>query len=220
MKRIRRVQEDADGLGRRLEILEELDRFARDDRHRAVGTGQVRFRPCDVRHDADVGRTTREDDGYLRRRPLGRRNCRREHGHDGIHVEGDKRGGERVEKTAIGIRNAIFESDVATIDVVWNAAFAAHVEDLSDLFTDAVKADIPLALLASANVGGKTMGVLAVALEHVYLDEMAHDFRRASKPQEISVRLDHKRNRRAEFFIGEAFQPRPRDRLSDRPIPP
>jgi ABC-type glycerol-3-phosphate transport system substrate-binding protein len=53
--------------------------------------------------------------------------------------------------------------DVVTIDVVWNAAFASHVEDLSDLFTDAVKADIPPALVADANVGGKMMGMPAWA---------------------------------------------------------
>ncbi|MBL8593913.1 MAG: extracellular solute-binding protein, partial [Devosia sp.] len=53
--------------------------------------------------------------------------------------------------------------DVVTIDVVWNAAFASHVEDLSDLFTEAVKADIPPALVADANVGGKMMGMPAWA---------------------------------------------------------
>ena len=53
--------------------------------------------------------------------------------------------------------------DVVPIDVVWNAAFASHVEALSDLFTDAVKADIPPALVADANVGGKMMGMPAWA---------------------------------------------------------
>lgn len=49
--------------------------------------------------------------------------------------------------------------DIATIDVVWNARFADHVEDLSDLFTDEVKNDLPAALLADASVDGKVMGM-------------------------------------------------------------
>lgn len=49
--------------------------------------------------------------------------------------------------------------DVATIDVVWNAAFADHVEDLSDLYTDAVRADLPQALINDANVGGRMIGM-------------------------------------------------------------
>lgn len=53
--------------------------------------------------------------------------------------------------------------DVATIDVVWNAAFADHVEDLSDLFTDEVRADLPQALIDDANVGGRMIGMPAWA---------------------------------------------------------
>ncbi|CAN7593151.1 sugar ABC transporter substrate-binding protein [Pararhizobium sp. LjRoot235] len=49
--------------------------------------------------------------------------------------------------------------DVVTIDVVWNAKFASHVEDLSPLFTDAVRADLPPALLADAKVGDKLIGM-------------------------------------------------------------
>ena len=49
--------------------------------------------------------------------------------------------------------------DVVTIDVVWNAKFADHVEDLSPLFTDAVRADLPPALLADAKVGDKLIGM-------------------------------------------------------------
>ncbi|OAP35066.1 sugar ABC transporter substrate-binding protein [Sinorhizobium glycinis] len=49
--------------------------------------------------------------------------------------------------------------DVVTIDVVWNAKFAKHVEDLSALFTDAVRADLPPALLADAKVGDKLIGM-------------------------------------------------------------
>ncbi len=63
------------------------------------------------------------------------------------------------DKLSAEIASGTSNFDVATIDVVWNAAFAAHVEDLSDLYTDAVKADIPPALLADANVGGKMMGM-------------------------------------------------------------
>ncbi|QFI69297.1 ABC transporter substrate-binding protein [Sinorhizobium alkalisoli] len=53
--------------------------------------------------------------------------------------------------------------DVVTIDVVWNAKFAGHVEDLSPLFTDAVRKDLPPALLADAEVGGKMIGMPAWA---------------------------------------------------------
>ncbi|MBW9064835.1 sugar ABC transporter substrate-binding protein [Rhizobium herbae] len=49
--------------------------------------------------------------------------------------------------------------DVVTIDVVWNAKFASHVEDLSPLFTDAIRADLPPALLADAKVGDKLIGM-------------------------------------------------------------
>lgn len=53
--------------------------------------------------------------------------------------------------------------DVVTIDVVWNAKFAGHVEDLSPLFTDAVRSDLPPALLADAHLGGKMIGMPAWA---------------------------------------------------------
>lgn len=63
------------------------------------------------------------------------------------------------DKLSAEIASGTSNYDVATIDVVWNAAFAEHVEDLSDLFTDEVKADLPPALLADANVGGKMIGM-------------------------------------------------------------
>lgn len=53
--------------------------------------------------------------------------------------------------------------DVVTVDVVWNAKFAGHVEDLTQLFTDAVRADLPPALLADAKVAGKMIGMPAWA---------------------------------------------------------
>lgn len=49
--------------------------------------------------------------------------------------------------------------DVVTIDVVWNAKFANHVEDLSTLFTEMVRKDLPPALLADAKVGDKMIGM-------------------------------------------------------------
>ncbi len=67
------------------------------------------------------------------------------------------------DKLSAEIASGTSNYDVATIDVVWNAAFAAHVEDLSDIYTDAVRADIPPALLADAKVGGKIMGMPAWA---------------------------------------------------------
>jgi ABC-type glycerol-3-phosphate transport system substrate-binding protein len=53
--------------------------------------------------------------------------------------------------------------DVVTIDVVWNAKFANHVDDLSPLFTDTVRKDLPPALLADAKVGDKMIGMPAWA---------------------------------------------------------
>ncbi|GLQ53844.1 ABC transporter substrate-binding protein [Devosia nitrariae] len=67
------------------------------------------------------------------------------------------------DKLSAEIASGTSNYDVATIDVVWNAAFAAHVEDLTDLFTDAVKADIPPALVMDANAGNKMMGMPAWA---------------------------------------------------------
>lgn len=67
------------------------------------------------------------------------------------------------DKLTAEIASGTSNYDVVTIDVVWNAAFASNVEDLSDLFTDAVTADIPPALVADANVGGKMMGMPAWA---------------------------------------------------------
>jgi len=67
------------------------------------------------------------------------------------------------DKLTAEIASGTSNYDVVTIDVVWNAAFASHVEDLGDLFTDAVKADIPAALVADANVGGKMIGMPAWA---------------------------------------------------------
>lgn len=67
------------------------------------------------------------------------------------------------DKLTAEIASGTSNYDVATIDVVWNAAFASHVEDLSDLFTDQLKADIPPALLADATVGGKLIAMPAWA---------------------------------------------------------
>lgn len=53
--------------------------------------------------------------------------------------------------------------DVVTVDVVWNAKFADHVEDLAPLFTEAVRKDLPPALLADAKVRGKLIGMPAWA---------------------------------------------------------
>ena len=62
--------------------------------------------------------------------------------------------------------------------------------------------------------------VLAVALEQTYRDRMAADFVRVTDAEFVSVRLDRKRRRRAELFIGENFAPRPRVPLSGPPTRP
>jgi len=61
--------------------------------------------------------------------------------------------------------------------------------------------------------------VLGVSLEQVYRDEMAGDFKTVSGREIVSIRLDKKRRRRAEIFVGEGFAPTPRDPLSGKPIP-
>ena len=63
------------------------------------------------------------------------------------------------DKLSAEIASGSSNFDVATIDVVWNANFADHVEDLSSLFSDEVKADLPPALLSDAMVDGKLMGM-------------------------------------------------------------
>ncbi|HEY8615772.1 glycosyltransferase family 39 protein [Phenylobacterium sp.] len=62
--------------------------------------------------------------------------------------------------------------------------------------------------------------VLAVALEGHWRAEMAGDFRGVSGEEIASVRLDRKRKRRVEMFVGEGFAPKPRDPLTGRPRSP
>jgi len=62
--------------------------------------------------------------------------------------------------------------------------------------------------------------VLAVAYEGAYQPEMAADFTRALGKEIARVRLDRKHDRRLEMFVGEDFQPRPRDPRTGRPTPP
>jgi 4-amino-4-deoxy-L-arabinose transferase-like glycosyltransferase len=60
--------------------------------------------------------------------------------------------------------------------------------------------------------------VLAVSLEPAFRDEMVADFKSASGSEIVSVRLDSKRKRRAELFIGENFSPAPRDPVTGKPV--
>ena len=62
--------------------------------------------------------------------------------------------------------------------------------------------------------------VLAASLDQIYLREMAGDFAKVSASEIIGVRLDYKRRRRVELFIGEGYSPRPRDPVTGRPRPP
>jgi hypothetical protein len=62
--------------------------------------------------------------------------------------------------------------------------------------------------------------VLAVAYEGAWRDEMMADFAAASSHEIASVYLDRKHKRRLDLFVGEGFQPRPRDPVSGRPIQP
>lgn len=67
------------------------------------------------------------------------------------------------EKLSAEIASGTSSYDVATIDVIWMAKFAEFAAPLDALFTDAVKADLPPALLADAQVGGKLIGMPAWA---------------------------------------------------------
>ncbi|MZR11561.1 extracellular solute-binding protein [Maritimibacter sp. DP07] len=67
------------------------------------------------------------------------------------------------DKLSAEIASGSSNFDIATIDVVWNANFAPHVDDLSGLFTDEVRADLPSALVEDAKVDGKMIGMPAWA---------------------------------------------------------
>ena len=62
--------------------------------------------------------------------------------------------------------------------------------------------------------------VLGVALEKAHEDEMKVDFGQVSGREIVSVRLDRKRNRRAEMFVGAGYSRRPRDPVTGLPTPP
>jgi ABC-type glycerol-3-phosphate transport system substrate-binding protein len=67
------------------------------------------------------------------------------------------------EKLSAEIASGTSNYDVATIDVIWMAKFADFAEPLDALFTDAVRTDLPPALLADAQFGGKFIGMPAWA---------------------------------------------------------
>ena len=62
--------------------------------------------------------------------------------------------------------------------------------------------------------------VLAASYEGQYATEMAADFGTLSGEEVIGVRLDAKHRRRTELFIGERFNPKPRDPVSGLPPKP
>jgi 4-amino-4-deoxy-L-arabinose transferase-like glycosyltransferase len=66
-------------------------------------------------------------------------------------------------------------------------------------------------------VGGRVLGVI---LEGAHAEEMRADFTSVSAREFVGVRLDRKRSRNAELFIGAPFAPRPRDPVSGLPTPP
>ena len=60
-------------------------------------------------------------------------------------------------------------------------------------------------------------GARVLAASQVYRDEMARDFTTVSGVEITSVRLDHKRRRQTDLFIGKDFAPRPRDPVTGLP---
>lgn len=66
-------------------------------------------------------------------------------------------------------------------------------------------------------IGGR---VLMVSYEGWRRAEMEADFARASGLEIASVRLDPKHRRKVQMFVGEGFDPRPRDDVSGLPTPP
>jgi 4-amino-4-deoxy-L-arabinose transferase-like glycosyltransferase len=62
--------------------------------------------------------------------------------------------------------------------------------------------------------------VLAASLDDVYLDEMRGDFRAASPPTPVEIRLDAERSRRVTLFVGEGLAPAPRDPRTGLPVRP
>jgi 4-amino-4-deoxy-L-arabinose transferase-like glycosyltransferase len=62
--------------------------------------------------------------------------------------------------------------------------------------------------------------VLAMSLEPDFTPEMKADFARTGETEFVNVWLDGERSRRAEMFIGEDYQPRPRDPVTGLPTPP
>lgn len=67
------------------------------------------------------------------------------------------------EKLSAEIASGASNYDIATIDVIWMAKFAQHVEPLDKLFTEEVKKDLPASLLEGARLGDKYIGMPAWA---------------------------------------------------------
>jgi hypothetical protein len=62
--------------------------------------------------------------------------------------------------------------------------------------------------------------VLGVSPSSDYLTEFRNDFVRTRLWPAIVTRLDRRRVRKLDLFIGEDFQPRPRDQVTGLPKPP
>lgn len=62
--------------------------------------------------------------------------------------------------------------------------------------------------------------VLAISVEPDFTPEMKADFRSVSDTEIVNVRLDSERSRRAELFLAEGYERRPRDPLTGLPTPP
>ncbi|RAK58270.1 4-amino-4-deoxy-L-arabinose transferase [Phenylobacterium deserti] len=67
---------------------------------------------------------------------------------------------------------------------------------------------------------GQGRRVLGIVNEDAWEDEFKADFAQVSDEQITRVRLDRKRSRQMELFVGEGFSPRPRDPATGLPTPP
>ncbi len=128
--------------------------------------------------------------------------------------------------TDVILERAAIERDLSAIAVNNRFLFYAlayygrgedHAPVVSWLLADEAKNQAETTAPLTPAIGRR---VLAVSYEGTWRAEMAADFTKISGLEIAGVQLDRKRKRRVEMFVGEGFNPRPRDPVSGRPTPP